>query len=55
MWRISEGEEVFINQNSVLEFFKSYSGARASPPVLLEIGDDDWGDPPTVQEEGLPR
>jgi len=31
--------------------FKSSSGTHASPPVLLEIGDDDPDDRPTVKEE----
>jgi hypothetical protein len=29
-------------------------GTRASPPVLLDIGDDDTDDVPTVQEEVPP-
>jgi len=28
-------------QTSVFHFFKSYSGTRASPPVLLDTGGDD--------------
>jgi len=37
------------HQTSVLDFFKSYSGTQASPPVLLENGDGDPDDWPTVQ------
>ena len=37
------------HQTSVLDFFKSSSGTRASPPELLDIGDGDPDDPPTVQ------
>jgi hypothetical protein len=37
-------------QTSLLCFFKTSPGARASPPVLLDIGDDDPDDPPAVQE-----
>jgi hypothetical protein len=28
-------------QTSVFYFFKSFSGTRASPPILLDTGDDD--------------
>jgi len=32
----------------VLDFFKSFSGIRASPPVLLDAGDDGPDGPPAV-------
>ena len=38
-------------QTSVLDFFRSFSETRASPPVLFDIGGDDPDDPPAVQEE----
>lgn len=38
-------------QCSVLTFFKSSSGTRASPPVPLDIGDDDLHDQPAVKKE----
>jgi hypothetical protein len=38
-------------QCSVLAFFKSSSGTRASPPVLLDIAHDDLHDQPAVKEE----
>jgi hypothetical protein len=38
-------------QCSVLAFFKSSSGTRASPPVLLDIGDDHLHDQSAVKEE----
>jgi hypothetical protein len=41
-------------QTSVLDSFKSSSGTLASSPVLLDIGDDDPFNPPTVPEEGPP-
>jgi hypothetical protein len=37
-------------QTSVLDFFKSSSWTLASPPVLLDTGDDP-DDPPTVRKE----
>jgi len=37
------------HQTSVLDFFKSSSGAHASPLVLLDTGDGEPDDPPTVQ------
>jgi len=39
---------------SVLDFFKSSAGTRASPPVLTDTGHNDQDDLPTFQEEGLP-
>jgi hypothetical protein len=41
-------------QTSVLDFFKSSSETRVSPPVLLDIGDDDPDDRPTVPKEVPP-
>ena len=41
-------------QTSVLHFFKSSSGTRASSPILLGIGGDDSDDPPAFQEEVPP-
>jgi hypothetical protein len=35
-------------------FFNSYSGTHASPPVFLDIEDDDPVDPLAVQENMLP-
>ena len=56
LWGGSEGEEkVFASAASVFDFFKSSSGTRVSPPVLLDIGDDDPDDRPTVQEEEHPK
>jgi hypothetical protein len=39
------------HQTSVFKFFRSSSGTRALPPVLLDTADDDSDDMPTVQEE----
>jgi hypothetical protein len=41
-------------QTAVLDFFRSFSGPHASPPVLLDTGDDDLDDSPTVEEEAPP-
>jgi hypothetical protein len=38
-------------QTSLLCFFNTFPGTCASPPVLLDIGDDDPDDPPAVQDE----
>ena len=54
MLAYSEGEEILSLQISVFDFFKSSSGTRALPPVLLGIADDNTDDPPTVQEEVSP-
>ena len=35
----------------MVSFFKSSSGTRSSPPVLLDIGNDDLHDQPAVKEE----
>lgn len=36
------------------EFFKPFTGTYESPPVLMDIADDNPDDTPTVQEEVLP-
>ena len=36
---------------TVLDFFKSYSGTLASPPLLLDIGYGESDDTPAVQEK----
>jgi hypothetical protein len=41
-------------QNSVLDFIKSSSGTRASPPVLLDMEGDDPHDLSTLQQEVPP-
>lgn len=38
-------------QTSVFDFCKSSSKTCASPPVLLDIGNGDTDDPPTVNQE----
>jgi len=38
-------------QTTMLCFFNTFAGARASPTVLLDIADDGPDDPPTVQDE----
>jgi hypothetical protein len=50
---LKEKKRSLSRQTSVLDFFKPYSVNRASPPVLLDIGDDAPDDLPTVQEEVL--
>jgi hypothetical protein len=49
-----EKKRSLSRQTSVLDFFKSSSGIRSSTPVLLDSGDDDPNDRPTVQEEVTP-
>ena len=44
-----EKKRYLSGQNSVLGFVKSPSSTRASPPVLLDIGDDYLDDWPTVR------
>ena len=41
-------------QPSMLDLFRSSSGTRVSPPVLLDIGDDDPYDLPAVHEKVSP-
>jgi len=43
-----------VAQTCMFDFFKSSSATRASPPELLNIGDDDSDDTPSVQEEVPP-
>jgi hypothetical protein len=43
-----------FHQIIMLVFFKSFSGTRVFSPVLLDIGDDDLDDAPTVEEEMPP-
>ena len=47
-------KRILCHQNSVSDFFKISPGTRASPPVLLDTGDGDTDDLPTVQEEVPP-
>ena len=42
------------HKTSVPQFFRSSSGTRALPPVLLDTGDNDSDGTPTVQEEVPP-
>jgi len=48
---ILEKKKSISCQISVLDFFKSSSGTLSLPPVLLNIGDDDPDDWPTVKQE----
>jgi hypothetical protein len=41
-------EKSLSHDSSMLDFFKATSGTPASPSVLLEIGDNDPDDTPTV-------
>jgi hypothetical protein len=43
-----------FGQTSVLVLFKPFSGTRASPPVLLDIGCNALDDAPAVKEEVPP-
>jgi hypothetical protein len=51
---LQEKKSSLSRQNSVLDFFKSSSGPRALPSVLLDIGDDNPDDSATVLEEVSP-
>jgi hypothetical protein len=51
---LKENEKPLSHHISVLDFFKSPSGACTSKPVLFYVGDDDSDDVPIVQEEELP-
>ena len=44
-------KRALCRQNSVSGFFKIPPGTRVSPPVMLDTGNDDPDDLPTVQEE----
>jgi len=48
--KILEEKKSLSHDSSMLDFFKLSSGTPASPPVLLEIGDDDPDDTPIVKE-----
>jgi hypothetical protein len=48
-----ENKRLLSGQTSLLDFFKSPSGTVVSSPVLLDTGDDDQDDLPTVQEKVL--
>jgi hypothetical protein len=49
---ILEGKKKYLShQSSMLDFFKSASGALTWSPVLLGAAADDPDDPPTVQDE----
>jgi hypothetical protein len=48
-----EKERSLSRQTTVLDFFQSSSGTRASLPVLLDIVDDDGDDPSTFKGKCL--
>ena len=48
--RFPKYKRYFSCQSSVLDCFKSSSGTRSSPLVLLDSGHDDPDDLPIVQE-----
>ena len=48
--RILKDKRYFSCQSSVLDCFKSSSGPRSSPLVLLDNGHDDADELPVVQE-----
>jgi hypothetical protein len=41
-------------QSSLLDFFNSSSASRALPSTLLNVGNDNPHDPPTVKEDVPP-
>lgn len=45
---------MFVSKTAVLDFFKTSSGTRASPHVLLDIGADAADGLPAVKQEGSP-
>jgi hypothetical protein len=51
---LKEKERSLSHQTSVLISSSHHQGLGASPPVLLDIGDDDPDDPPAVREEVFP-
>ena len=51
---ILQKKRYFSLHTSVLDFFKSSAGTSASPPVLMDTGNNDPDDLPIFQEEGLP-
>ena len=48
---LKKKQKSLSRQCSVLAFFKSSSGVRASPPVLVDIDDVDLHHQPAVKEE----
>jgi hypothetical protein len=50
----SERQEIFVSKTSVLDFFKTSSGTRASSHVLLNIGADAADGLPAVEQEVSP-
>jgi hypothetical protein len=51
---LKEKKGSWSRQTSMLVLFKSPSGTPALPPVMVNSGDDDKDDPPTLQEEVSP-
>lgn len=51
---LKEKERSLSCQTSAIDFFKSSSGTRVSPPVLLNTGDDDPDAQPRVLYEVPP-
>ena len=51
---LKEKKKSSSRRSSMLDSFNSSSGSRALPSVLLNIGNDDSCDTPTVKE-GVPR
>jgi len=51
---LKEKKGFWSRQTSMFDFFKSPSGTHALPPVMVNSGDDDKDDPPTVQEKVPP-
>jgi hypothetical protein len=48
---LKEKKMSLSRQSSVLDFFRSYSGSRASPPVLLDIEYADPDDLSTLRQK----
>jgi len=51
---ILKEKKSYLARYQCLIFFKSFSGTRALPPVLLGTADYNTDDRPTVQEEVSP-
>jgi len=51
---LKEKKKPSPRQSSSLDFFDSSSASRALPSVLLNIGNDNPNDPPTVKEDVPP-
>jgi len=51
---ILQEKRSFSLYTSVLDFFKSSAGTRASPPIMTDTGHNDQDDLPAFQEEVLP-